>query len=55
LLREYQRQAAVLAKLNRDLLRLDTDERGAVVTNEADGEKEVTDLLADIELAIKGS
>ena len=54
LLREYQRQGAVLAKLNRDLLRLGTDERGAVVTNEADGEKEVTDLLAEIELAIKG-
>jgi len=54
LLREYQRQAAVLAKFNHDLLRLDTDERGAVTMNEADGEKEVTDLLAEIELAIKG-
>jgi two-component system probable response regulator PhcQ len=54
LLREYQRQAAVLAKFNRDLLRLDTDERGAEVMNESDGEKEVTDLLAEIELALKG-
>jgi two-component system probable response regulator PhcQ len=54
LLREYQRQAAVLAKFNRDLLRLDTDERGAAVVNDSDGEKEVTDLLAEIELAIKG-
>ena len=55
LLREYQRQAAVLAKFNRDLLHLDTDVRSAAVTNESDGEKEVTDLLAEIELAIQGS
>jgi two-component system, probable response regulator PhcQ len=54
LLREYQRQAAVLAKFNHDLLRPDTDERGAAVMDESDGEKEVTDLLAEIELAIKG-
>jgi two-component system, probable response regulator PhcQ len=54
LLREYQRQAAVLAKFNHDLLGLDTDEGGAVVMNESNGEKEVTDLLAEIELAIKG-
>jgi hypothetical protein len=54
LLREYQRQAAVLAKFNRDLLRLDTDERGAEFVDESDGEKAVTDLLAEIELAIKG-
>ena len=54
LLREYQRQAAVLTKFNRDLLRLDADDRGAVVMNESDDEKEVTDLLAEIELAIQG-
>jgi hypothetical protein len=54
LLREYQRQAAVLTKFNHDLLHLDTDERGAVVVNECDNETEVTDLLAEIELAIKG-
>ena len=33
---------------------LETDEGGAVVMNETDGEKEVTDLPAEIELAIKG-
>ena len=54
LLREYQRQAAVLTRFNRDLLHLDTDERGAVVVSESDNEMEVTDLLAEIELAIKG-
>jgi DNA-binding NtrC family response regulator len=57
LLREYQRQAAMLARLNRkgpDLLRLNTDEHGAVVIDESDGEGEVTDLLAEIELAMKG-
>jgi hypothetical protein len=36
------------------LLHLDTDERGAVVVSESDNEMEVTDLLAEIELAIKG-
>ncbi len=54
LLREYQRQAAVLAKFNRDLLRLDSDQGGAAAMDESDGEKEVTDLLAEIELAIQG-
>jgi len=57
LLREYQRQAAMLAKLNHngpDLLRLATDAHGAVIIDESDGEGEVTDLLAEIELAIKG-
>src|ERR1700687_3184222 len=41
LLREYQRQAAVLAKFNHDLLHVDTDDRSTVVMNEHDGEKEV--------------
>lgn len=57
LLREYQRQAAMLAKLNHngpDLLRLDTDAQGAVIIDESDGEGEVKELLAEIELAIKG-
>jgi two-component system, probable response regulator PhcQ len=55
LLREYQRQAATLAKLNLDgpdLLRLNTDEQGALVIDESDGEVDVTDLLAEIELAM---
>jgi len=58
LLHEYQRQAALLAKVNQtspELLRLNTDERGAVVIDEADGEGELTDLLAEIELAMKRS
>jgi two-component system probable response regulator PhcQ len=57
LLRDYQRQAAVLAKLNHggsDLLHLDIDAHGAVVVEESDTEADVTDLLAEIELAIKG-
>jgi DNA-binding NtrC family response regulator len=57
LLREYQKQAAMLAKLNHngpDLLRLDTDAQGAVIIDESDGDGEVTDLMAEIELAIKG-
>src|SRR5258708_15365349 len=54
LLREYQRQAAVLAKVNHELLRHDTDERGAAVMNESDDEQEATGLLAEIELAVKG-
>jgi two-component system probable response regulator PhcQ len=57
LLREYQRQAALLAKLNDQgsgLLRVDTDAQGALIIDESDGEGEVTDLLAEIELAIKG-
>jgi two-component system probable response regulator PhcQ len=57
LLREYQRQAAMLAKLNdkdSDLMRLDTDTQGVLIIEESDGEGEVTDLLAEIELAIKG-
>jgi two-component system probable response regulator PhcQ len=57
LLREYQRHAALLAKLNdkgSGLLRVDTDAQGALIIDESDGEGEVTDLLAEIELAIKG-
>jgi two-component system probable response regulator PhcQ len=57
LLREYQKQAALLAKLNHngpDLLRLDIDDHGAVVIDESDGEGEVTDLLAEIERAMQG-
>ncbi len=57
LLREYQRQARVLAKLNHngpDLLRLDIDEHGALVIDDSEDEGDVSDLLAEIELAIKG-
>jgi two-component system, probable response regulator PhcQ len=55
LLREFQRQAATLAKHNLDgpdLLRLNTDEHGALVVDESDGEVDVSDLLAEIELAM---
>jgi two-component system, probable response regulator PhcQ len=57
LLREYQRQAATLAKLNHsgpDLLRLETDAQGAVVMDESDGEGDVNDLLEQMEIAMKG-
>jgi len=56
LLRKYQKQATLLAKLDHngsDLLRLDTDEQGAVVLDETDSEMPVMDLLAEIELAMK--
>jgi two-component system, probable response regulator PhcQ len=57
LLREFQRQAAILDKLKEtgeDLLRLEIDEQGAVIVDEADGDVQITDLLAEIELAMKG-
>jgi len=57
LLREFQRQAAILDKLKgtgEHLLRLDTDDQGAVIVDEADGDLQRTDLLAEIELAMKG-
>jgi two-component system, probable response regulator PhcQ len=57
LLRRYQKQAALLASLNpngSELLRLDTDEQGAVLLDETDFELGVVDLLAEIELAMKG-
>lgn len=57
LLRKYQEQAALLAKLNHqgsDLLHVDTDEQGAVVLDEGDAEVPAMDLLAEIELAMKG-
>jgi DNA-binding NtrC family response regulator len=55
LLRQYQRQASTLARLEHQspgLLRLDTDEEGAVVVDESDGECDVRDLLAQIERAV---
>jgi two-component system probable response regulator PhcQ len=58
LLREYQRQAAVLAKvdsLSPGLLHLDTDDQGAVVVDEADGESNVTELIAEIQRAMRGA
>jgi DNA-binding NtrC family response regulator len=58
LLREFQKQAAILAKVNykgSDLLHLATDDQGALVVDESDGEGELTDLLAEIELAMRKS
>jgi DNA-binding NtrC family response regulator len=55
LLREYQKQASTLARLEHNspgILRLDTDEQGAVVVNESDAECDVNDLLAQIEQAM---
>jgi two-component system, probable response regulator PhcQ len=55
LLREYQRQAATLARVEHNspgLLRLDTDEHGAVMVDESDVHGDVKDLLAEIEHAI---
>jgi two-component system probable response regulator PhcQ len=55
LLREFQRQASTLARVEHNspgLLLLDTDEDGAVVVDESDGECDVKDLLEQIELAM---
>jgi two-component system probable response regulator PhcQ len=56
LLREFQRQAALLERLTQsgpELLRVTTDDCGAVIVDESEGEGEVTDLLAEIERAIE--
>ena len=58
LLREFQKQAAILANFNHpgsELLHLTTDDQGALVIDESDGEGDVTDLLAEIELAMRKS
>jgi len=58
LLREYQRQASTLARLEHQspgILLLDTDEEGAVVVDESDGECDVKDLLEQIEQAMSAS
>src|SRR3984957_12537471 len=55
LLREYQKQATLLARLEHNspgILRLETDDQGALLVDESDGECNVTDLLAQIEHAI---
>jgi two-component system probable response regulator PhcQ len=58
LLREYQRQAAVIAKYERltpGVMELDMDEHGSVLVDEADGECALSDILAEIESALTGS
>src|SRR5450755_1301986 len=55
LLREYQKQASTLARLESDIpgiLRVHTDDEGAVLVDESDGECDVNTLLAEIELAM---
>jgi|SRR5450631_3908972 two-component system probable response regulator PhcQ len=55
LLREYQRQSSTLARLEHNspgILLLNTDDEGAVVVDESDGECNVKDLLAQIQQAI---
>ena len=55
LLREYQKQASTLARLEHHspgILHLHTDEQGAVVVDESDGECDVNDLLSQIEQAM---
>jgi len=55
LLRKYQRQASALARLEHqspEIMRLDTDEQGAVVVDESDAECDVNELLSQIEQAM---
>jgi DNA-binding NtrC family response regulator len=55
LLREYQKQASTLARLEHhspEIMNLDTDDQGAVVVDESDAECDVNELLAQIEQAM---
>jgi two-component system probable response regulator PhcQ len=55
LLREYQKQASTLARLEHHspgILHLHTDDQGAVVVDESDEECDVKDLLLQIEQAM---
>jgi two-component system, probable response regulator PhcQ len=55
LLREYQRQASLLARIELEspgLMSLDTDDDGALLVDEADGEGDVRELLSQIESAM---
>ena len=55
LLREYQKQASTLARLEHhspEIMNLDTDEQGAVVVDESDAECDVNELLAQMEKAM---
>ena len=55
LLREFQRQADTLKRIesvNPGLLRLETDEGGAVLVDESDTECDMNELLAEIDQAI---
>jgi two-component system, probable response regulator PhcQ len=52
LLREYQRQAAVIAELERvspGITLLETDEHGSILVDEAEGECALSDILMEIE------
>jgi DNA-binding NtrC family response regulator len=56
LLLEYQRQASRLDQLEHGspgIMHLNTDQQGAVVVDEADGDCDVGDLLAQIEHAMR--
>ncbi len=56
LLRKYQEQSALLARMNaasEDLLEVARDEHGALVIDESDGESDMSDLLAELENALK--
>jgi two-component system, probable response regulator PhcQ len=55
LLREYQKQASTLARLEHhspEIMNLDTDDQGAVVVDESDAECDVNELLAQMERAM---
>jgi two-component system probable response regulator PhcQ len=57
LLREYQRQASLLVRLEHEhdgsaLLRVDTDEQGAVIVAACDEQDDLNDLLTQMERAM---
>lgn len=56
LLREYQRQASMLARVeleNPGLLHLEIDDQGAVVVDETESEHTLSDLLREMEQTIR--
>jgi two-component system, probable response regulator PhcQ len=57
LLREFQKQAALLARIEVDspgLMKLDLDDQGAVWVDESDSDGDLTDLMQEMERAMVG-
>jgi two-component system probable response regulator PhcQ len=57
LLREFQKQAALIEKARHSsaLTHLDTDDQGAIVIDESDGEGDLDSLVEKMELAMTGT
>lgn len=56
LLRQFQRQAALQERLTQgraELLSVNSDDGGAVILAESDGQRELTDLLVEMEQSVQ--